>query len=295
MNRNAAARDVTGESFAGILEKLTRHSGPETPGPNSSPNSNRDLASVTGSGSKAALASGSAVRSGMRPLMPLSTSQPGRGSTRPESAPLSYEKALQIHSKRANVSEKDVDSAIPRLVSSQHQEMSAEKALPPRPREAFAFSPKTARAIPGPKKKLKTALKTRSKSSSRRAESKSLISPKHHELQLSRIDPAAQRRSVVSVRLTELELAQLRERAFESGISVSAYMRSCVLDTEQLRAQVKQALAEMRGVRPAPASIPQPALSGMQSDGSSNSDWFRLLLRSAAFLLSPLFAFRRSA
>jgi len=54
------------------------------------------------------------------------------------------------------------------------------------------------------------------------------------------------RTSTISVRLNEAEFSTLRLRATESGISVSAYMRSCVLEAEQLRAQVKQALSVMR-------------------------------------------------
>ncbi|HTJ30625.1 MAG TPA: hypothetical protein VL346_09000 [Acidobacteriaceae bacterium] len=56
----------------------------------------------------------------------------------------------------------------------------------------------------------------------------------------------AQRQSIVSIRLNAIESEQLRQRAAESGISVSAYMRSCVLEAEHLRAQVKHALAELR-------------------------------------------------
>jgi len=56
----------------------------------------------------------------------------------------------------------------------------------------------------------------------------------------------AHRQSIVSIRLNAIESEQLRLRAAESGISVSAYMRSCVLEAEHLRTQVKQALAELR-------------------------------------------------
>ena len=66
-----------------------------------------------------------------------------------------------------------------------------------------------------------------------------------------------QRQSIVSIRLSALESEQLRERAAESGISVSAYMRSCVLEAEHLRSQVKQALAELRTLHPLPT---QPQL-----------------------------------
>ena len=45
------------------------------------------------------------------------------------------------------------------------------------------------------------------------------------------------KQTILSVRLSEWEMEQLRERAEESGVSVSAYMRSCVLEAEHLRAQ----------------------------------------------------------
>ena len=74
----------------------------------------------------------------------------------------------------------------------------------------------------------------------------------------------AQRQSIVSIRLSSIESEQLRQRAAESGISVSAYMRSCVLEAEHLRAQVKQALAELRASHP----IPRPLLAQPQLEPS---------------------------
>jgi hypothetical protein len=50
----------------------------------------------------------------------------------------------------------------------------------------------------------------------------------------------------IHIRLSLAESAQLRERAAEAGLTVSAYLRSCVLEAETLRAQVKQALAQLR-------------------------------------------------
>jgi hypothetical protein len=50
----------------------------------------------------------------------------------------------------------------------------------------------------------------------------------------------------VTVRLSEAENVQLRQRAAEAGLTVSAYLRSCVLEAETLRAQVKEALAQLR-------------------------------------------------
>ena len=61
--------------------------------------------------------------------------------------------------------------------------------------------------------------------------------------------PAAElerRTASVTIRMSNAECAQLRQRAAEVGLTVSAYLRSCVLEADTLRAQVKQALAEMR-------------------------------------------------
>ena len=109
-----------------------------------------------------------------------------------------------------------------------------------------------------------------------------------------------QRRTIVSVRLTEGEFACLRDRAEESGISVSAYMRSCVVDADQLRAQVKRALMEMRSLSAAAGTEPGTALTASRhktgdSSGWSTHGWFRLVLRPLALLFGPLFPARRSA
>lgn len=54
------------------------------------------------------------------------------------------------------------------------------------------------------------------------------------------------RRASVTIRLSQAELEQLRQRAYEAGLTISAYLRSCTFEAEALRAQVKQALAEIR-------------------------------------------------
>jgi len=59
------------------------------------------------------------------------------------------------------------------------------------------------------------------------------------------------KRASVTLRLTQSECAQLQQRAAEAGLTVSAYLRSCTFEVESLRAQVKQALAELRAPRPA--------------------------------------------
>lgn len=68
---------------------------------------------------------------------------------------------------------------------------------------------------------------------------------------MSSIPDATRRRASVTVRLSEVECAQLQKRAAEAGLTVSAYLRSCTFEAEALRAQVKAALAELRAARPA--------------------------------------------
>ena len=47
--------------------------------------------------------------------------------------------------------------------------------------------------------------------------------------------------------LSMAEHAQLRSRAAEAGLTLSAYLRSCTVEAESLRAQVKLTLAKLRG------------------------------------------------
>jgi len=50
----------------------------------------------------------------------------------------------------------------------------------------------------------------------------------------------------ITIRMSSEECAQLRHRAAEAGMSISAYLRSCTFEAETLRAQVKEVMAEMR-------------------------------------------------
>jgi hypothetical protein len=73
------------------------------------------------------------------------------------------------------------------------------------------------------------------------------------------------KRASITIRLSEPECAQLRLRAAEAGLTVSAYLRSCTLEVESLRTQVKEALAQLRESAPAPtATVP-----------SKQKHWFR--------------------
>jgi len=67
----------------------------------------------------------------------------------------------------------------------------------------------------------------------------------------------------ITIRLSKAECAQLRKRAAEAGLTVSAYLRSCTFEAESLRAMVKDTLAQLRS-KSAPenqASLP-PVRSG---------------------------------
>lgn len=65
-------------------------------------------------------------------------------------------------------------------------------------------------------------------------------------LRVSGVADATRKSSSIHIRLSAPESAQLKQRAAEAGLTVSAYLRSCVLEAETLRAQVKQALAQLR-------------------------------------------------
>jgi len=95
----------------------------------------------------------------------------------------------------------------------------------------------------------------------------------------------------ITIRLSATECAQLRTRATEAGITVSAYLRSCTLEVESLRAQVKEALAELRN------SMPHRAIDENETEpvGAFPSvlcrvwNWFRLIghRRRPAIRLNP--------
>jgi len=82
---------------------------------------------------------------------------------------------------------------------------------------------------------------------------------------------AAPARKLKSARITMslsiAEHAQLRARAAEAGLTLSAYLRSCTVEAESLRAQVKLTLAQLRGE------------SSNENHGSApaSSSWFQRL------------------
>jgi hypothetical protein len=329
MSLNPVPMDSAEESFARLLEHLTSRSEPRTPVADSGP----DVASPTGSVSISKSISTSGLRSATRSLLPLTEVTDGRASGIPDSTPLSYEKALRLHTRRTTTPNTSRDlPELPLPANAPRRDGAARKSATPniRARNEAQAQPRTK-----PSAKSSPQAQSRSNSQSKKSsvdrqpfkgsqgpahaaqprKGRKLAKLERHDLQwnpigaieqsgqavrqlnqLAPFDQPAQRRSTVSLRLTDNELLQLKDRACESGISVSAYMRSCIVDADQLRAQVKQALAEMRAANARPEPNRFPALLPPESTSSDRGGhWLRLLARSAVFLFSPFFPFRRGA
>lgn len=74
----------------------------------------------------------------------------------------------------------------------------------------------------------------------------------------------------ITIRMSEGECEQLKMRAAEAGLTISAYLRSCTFEADSLRAEVKKTLAEMRKpVRP----------EGHKEGAKARSPWFEWLWR----------------
>jgi hypothetical protein len=71
------------------------------------------------------------------------------------------------------------------------------------------------------------------------------------------------RTASITIRVTSEEQAQLHERAAAAQLSVSAYLRSCILEAETLRTQVREALAQMQ--QPSASQVNSTALTEMAS------------------------------
>ena len=77
----------------------------------------------------------------------------------------------------------------------------------------------------------------------------------------------------VTIRMSSTECEQLHRRASESGLTVSAYLRSCTFEAESLRAMVKETLSQLRAATnpEKPASRARRRLGGL-------SNWLARLL-----------------
>ena len=63
----------------------------------------------------------------------------------------------------------------------------------------------------------------------------------------------------ITIRLSAAECEQLHQRAAEAGLTLSAYLRSCTLEVETLRALVKSTLAQLQPAPRAPDPAAEPA------------------------------------
>jgi hypothetical protein len=63
----------------------------------------------------------------------------------------------------------------------------------------------------------------------------------------------------ITIRMSAAECEQLRGRAAEAGMTVSAYLRSCIFEVEGLRAQVKAAVAQIRSTAAPAEAAYEPA------------------------------------
>jgi hypothetical protein len=92
---------------------------------------------------------------------------------------------------------------------------------------------------------------------------------------MSGFPESALKRASITIRLSETECAQLRLRAAEAGLTVSAYLRSCMLEVESLRTQVKETLAQLR--KPAPVSTHPVSAHPVPTPlpASKSKPWFR--------------------
>ena len=90
------------------------------------------------------------------------------------------------------------------------------------------------------------------------------------------VKPGDPKSASITIRLSEAECAQLKQRAAEAGMTISAYLRSCTFEAEALRGQVKEALAQLRA---AASANEKPAAPVVQIH--KKRDWLsRILPRS---------------
>lgn len=95
--------------------------------------------------------------------------------------------------------------------------------------------------------------------------------PKFHSDAL----PSPPKTARFTIRLSETESVQLRQRAAEARMTVSEYLRSCVLEVESLRVEVKDVLAELRNSPPPPATRGTASNRGFATAFYRLRNWFR--------------------
>ena len=87
------------------------------------------------------------------------------------------------------------------------------------------------------------------------------------------------KRASITIRLSQSDCAQLHQRAAEAGLSVSAYLRSCTLEVETLRAQVKETLLQLRSATSGPVNsspVTSSRINNNRPDSNTRCLWSRL-------------------
>jgi hypothetical protein len=77
----------------------------------------------------------------------------------------------------------------------------------------------------------------------------------------------------ITIRMSQAECTQLKQRAAQAGMTISAYLRSCTVEAETLRGQVKQALSQLRA---AASADKKPAAPSVQTP--KKRDWLSRIL-----------------
>ena len=240
MRQTVAPPEPTAGQFADLLESLARRA--------DALNEESELSPKRSSSSPR-------QANGIRPLKPVDRFQHKTRDSDSLGAILSYEQALRKHARyrpSSNLIDPEVITNLP------------EPALETSPRPTPVSPQISARTTGVRKSKPAQASKVRhiKNRSSKDAQTESPRAAKGNARALGKVVNrriqqdlcVVPRTTAVSVRLNDAESVQLRSRAAESNMSVSAYMRSCVLEADHLRAQVKQALNEMRAQSLQPAS-----------------------------------------
>ena len=165
-------------------------------------------------------------------------------------ATISYERALRSHARYQNVAPADLDE----------RRVSPAPFAAPTPNKAAQFSDMTDFAADSTSEVLPHA-----------QAAGQLAAPLGGQTALER----DLKSTSITIRLSRAESAQLRRRAAEAGLTISAYLRSCTFEAESLRALVKDTLAQLR-TKP---SSPEQAKVKDNVSSSARRSWLRWLLR----------------
>ena len=165
-----------------------------------------------------------------------------------EVATLSYERALRAHARYR--SPEASDHALTQPYRGDRSHLEDEAALGDAP--ATQWSEQPAAAVSQPQSECLT----------------------DSEPKFAHVDSAYERNlksASITIRLSKAECAQLRQRAAEAWLTISAYLRSCTVEAESLRAHVKETLAQLRaeGARENPPVVATVRVSWLA--------WLRML------------------